>query len=206
MMDRSKIRLSGEELELVKSTDWILTKHRVIAKVYDMFGLLAVQMQEYIKYHHNGLPAALDLIAPKISKGEQYEQLPWVVLDYPRIFSKSDVFAVRTFFWWGNYFSVSLQVKGKYLEPVVKTLLSPAVRQDYSRCYCSVSGDEFSFTLDGSAYLAPGQWEALAAGDVKDYFKISCQFALGEWETVDGLVMIFFDRLMTVLAGQLPMR
>jgi hypothetical protein len=36
------------------------------------------------------------------------------MMDYPRAFSKHDVFAIRSFFWWGNYFSITLQLSGKY--------------------------------------------------------------------------------------------
>ncbi|MFX8895293.1 hypothetical protein ABTM96_19365, partial [Acinetobacter baumannii] len=50
----------------------------------------------------------------KISRGEHYEGLPWVMIDYPRYFKKNHFFAIRTFFWWGNFFSLTLQLKGKY--------------------------------------------------------------------------------------------
>ena len=52
--------------------------------------------------------------SPKISKGENYKGLPWLVLDYPRYFNKEDIFAIRTLFWWGNFFSITLHISGKY--------------------------------------------------------------------------------------------
>ena len=62
------------------------------------------------------LPNEIFSISPKIYKGEQYRELPYVMLDYPRLFSKTNVFAIRSFFWWGNYFSITLQLSGIYLE------------------------------------------------------------------------------------------
>ena len=49
---------------------------------------------------------------PKIAKGENYLQLPYVLLDYPRCFDKENIFAIRTMFWWGNFFSITLHLSG----------------------------------------------------------------------------------------------
>ena len=49
MSEDAKIALSEKELELVCSTDWILTKHSVIEKVYQLFGSLALSMQGFVE-------------------------------------------------------------------------------------------------------------------------------------------------------------
>ncbi len=36
------------------------------------------------------------------------------MLDYPRVFGREDVLAIRTFFWWGHGFSVTLHLKGAW--------------------------------------------------------------------------------------------
>ena len=41
------------------------------------------------------LPAEMLFHSPKISKGENYKGLPYVMLDYPRCFGKTDIFAIR---------------------------------------------------------------------------------------------------------------
>jgi hypothetical protein len=56
------------------------------------------------------------LRSPKISKGEQYEGLPWVMLDYPRHYTQADAFGIRSFFWWGHGFSITLQLTGKFID------------------------------------------------------------------------------------------
>ena len=50
-MNKTKIQLSAEEMKLVLNGDWILTKNRVIEKVYALFGELALGMQSYISAH-----------------------------------------------------------------------------------------------------------------------------------------------------------
>ena len=37
----------------------------------------------------------------------------WII---PAVFSKENIFAIRTMFWWGNFFSISLHVSGKYFK------------------------------------------------------------------------------------------
>jgi len=106
----ANVKLSKDELELVTNAELILTKNRIIQKVYDLFGELSEDYQQMSK----GLDQGLLSISPKISKGENYLGLPWVMMDYPRIFSRTDVFAIRSFFWWGKFFSITLQLQGKY--------------------------------------------------------------------------------------------
>ncbi len=113
-MKSSKLAISAAEWQLASSTEVILTKNKIIDNVLDMYGLLADDFREYTKMIDGALPHVFG-IHPKISKGENYEGMPWVMLDYPRCFSKQQGhFAIRCFFWWGHFFSVSLQLSGQY--------------------------------------------------------------------------------------------
>lgn len=61
-------------------------------------------------------PEQAFLKAGKISRGEQYQGLPYWVLDYPRKFSKEGTFSFRTMIWWGHEASCFLHIGGKDLE------------------------------------------------------------------------------------------
>jgi hypothetical protein len=52
--------------------------------------------------------------SPKISKGENYEGLPYVILDYPRKAEEKNILFIRSMFWWGNFFSTTLHLSGAY--------------------------------------------------------------------------------------------
>ena len=123
MPDKTKITLSAKELELVSNKEWILTKRVIIEKVCQLFAMLASSMQQYTLTNASVLPDEVGAIDPKISKGENYLQLPYVMLDYPRYFTKADTLAIRTFFWWGNFFSIHLQLSGIYKEAVMPSLV-----------------------------------------------------------------------------------
>ncbi len=105
--------LTAYEMQLITDTQMLVTKNIIIQKVYELFGDLT---EEYKKELRNKSPENLHFINPKISRGENYLGLPYVMLDFPRQFGKTDVFAVRSFFWWGNFFSITLQLAGKYYQ------------------------------------------------------------------------------------------
>jgi len=96
--------LSTKELELVTNPNIILTKNAIIGKVYDLFGQLSEAYKTVLTNKE------LLAIGPKIARGENYQGLPWVMLDFPRKFTQSDTMAIRSFFWWGHFFSITLQL------------------------------------------------------------------------------------------------
>ncbi len=109
----ANVKLSAAELKLVLDANFILTKNNIIAKVYDLFGnLSSFYIDNANKYA--SIPEEVCRISPKISRGENQEGLPWVALDYPRFFSKEQDFSIRTFFWWGNFVSITLLLSGRY--------------------------------------------------------------------------------------------
>jgi hypothetical protein len=103
----ANVKLSPGELKLVLDPGFILTKNNIIAKVYELFGNLAAVYTDRARRH------------PSLPEG-----LPWVMLDYPRFFSKEQEFSIRTFFWWGNFCSITLQLSGGY-----RQLCQPAILQ-----------------------------------------------------------------------------
>src|ERR1700733_216708 len=108
-MNEAKISLSQKEMDLVTNADWILTKNAILDKVKDLLAVLSESFQSYLHMHTLLIPAG----TPKISKGENYKGLPYLILDYPRSFEKEDILAIRTLFWWGHFFSITLHVAGK---------------------------------------------------------------------------------------------
>ena len=198
----SKIQLSAEEMQLVTNAELILTKHRVIDKVYHLLGDVSVQMQSYVKQRHGFLPAEVLQLPPKISKGERYEALPYVVLDYPRLFSKEDVFAVRCFFWWGNYFSITLHLKGKFRQRYDKMIAAALADKKLQDHYISFSGNEFSFDLDGKNYFfvndADDSW--YKEMDRQSFLKVSRKISFEHWETAAQKMMQAFEHFLSLTA------
>jgi len=197
-MNGPKIQLSEEEWQLLQNSGWILTKHAVIDKVYHLFGWLAHEAQLRLRGPHH-LPEAVLHQSPKISKGEQYQRLPWVVLDYPRYFSKEHVFAIRHFFWWGHYFSSTLQLKGRFQQHLAPHIGQEAAAGKLEGYYWAAGGEEYNFDVKADGYRlvserppAPGELES------GPFIKLTVTHALGHWNMMPEKLLDAFERFIAI--------
>lgn len=183
-MDRAKIQFSADELRLVTDEQVILTKNRVIGKVSGFFGLLT---DSYRGIGGDVFPSDIRQ-HPKISRGENYNGLPYVILDYPKHFTKDDIFAIRTMFLWGKDFSITLHLKGRYKVFFERTLFENAVLLKQHGWYMQIAGDEWQHhyaaaTHQPLAGIAANNWHAL----IKDmpFIKLVFYFSLRQWEEAE---------------------
>lgn len=198
-MEGAKILLSQEELNLVQDTHWLLTKNNIIEKTKQLFGRLADPLQDKVAGHMEKLPQAVLLFSPKIFKGEYYQGLPYVMLDYPRIFSKDDVFAMRTMFWWGNFFSVTLQLKGSYQQ-----LFGPVLMQYREQLandgFCvAVSNDEWRHDFEAGNYQPISEYLSKAMEGA--FLKIAVRVPLSRWNDAEELLAAHQHKLLEILAA-----
>jgi hypothetical protein len=147
-MERAKIALSAEELRLVSDSSVIFLKNGIISKVYALFGDLSTTCISALE-----LPPEVASIPPKIARGEAYKGLPYVMLDYPRYFTASDVLALRTFFWWGQYMSVTLHLKGSYQQRYARMVADGLAAFESDDVHIAHEGDEWDHDLRSGGYV-----------------------------------------------------
>lgn len=200
-MSEAKVRFSEDEIRLIKNAGWILTKNEVIRKVCEFFGLLAEQMQNQV----NRLPYHSSVSSEtraKISRGEQYQGLPYVVLDYPRAFSKENVFAIRTLFWWGNYFSISLHLKGMYKEQWTENIIRHFSELANNHFYLCISNDEWAHEINESDYKKINQCNLEWFREYlyrKSFCKLSVKIGLDDWEQAGNLLLTHYQTILHTL-------
>lgn len=204
MSTPAKIHLSELETELVENKNWILTKHLVINKVFHFFGELNDIYKKIIKHEQSFLPE-LKNSNGKISKGENYEGLPYVMLDYPALFSKENVFAIRTMFWWGNFFSITLHLSGekhKLREGLFKNL-SYLARNNFFVC---VSENQWQHTFDVSNYISANQMNQDTFKEVcnRNFFKISKSLELNQWNEAPAFLERSFREIIDFIKINFP--
>lgn len=200
----TKIQLSEDELNLVQNAQWLLTKNKIIGKVFDLFAEVAHDRRDWLQRKPGPVRPAAELLqtSPKISKGENYNGLPWVMLDYPRVFGKEDVFAIRTMFWWGHYFSVTLHLKGRYkrqYRSIMLNNLSLFAQHDF---YISVSEDEWrhEFAEDNYTLLSQLSFnEVENSWQANDFCKLSAKISLRQWNQSKDLLCALFETIFTNL-------
>jgi hypothetical protein len=198
----TKLLLSEEELSLVQNTHWLLTKNNIIEKAKSMFGSLAATLQAEVEQQKDRLPEAIHLFSPKIFKGEYYQGLPYVMLDYPRVFTRNEVFAMRTMFWWGNFFSVTLQLKGSYQQLFGPVLLEKRARLARRGFYVCVSEDEWRHDFEPANYeriqLTGTNLEQAVGGS---FVKIAVQVPVSQWNDAAQLLRTQQKHLLELLTA-----
>lgn len=210
-MDAAKIGLSQKELELVSVADWILTKNAILQKVNQLLGSLQVKQQQYLKFHSVKFtgevsnPMAIGY-SPKISKGENYKGLPYLILDYPRIFDHRTIFAIRTMFWWGNFFSVTLHLSGIYKKEFIHNLsdLLPSLQKN--NFFICVNNDEWQHHFNEDNYVQASKITVHEIDIInkKNFFKISKKISVSEWQNADEFIIISFREIMKLLQVNYP--
>lgn len=202
MATRAKITLSPQEQQLVNDSSWILTKRGIIDKVYGLLGDVSLRMQELVEDEKDWLPAEMINSSPKIYKGENYKLLPYVLLDHPRYFKGPDSFAIRTLFWWGNFFSITLHLKGRYkimFEEQIRKKL-PVLQQD--NYFICVNEDEWQHHYADDNYIAAEEVDEEKMAQItaqSSFIKLSLQFSLSKWDEMPVLLGNAFYSILQLL-------
>lgn len=175
--------LTPDESALVENASWLLIKHRIIGKVYGVFGALTDAYHATLEEYAEFIPAEVFAVSPKIYKGEQYRQLPYVMLDYPRYFKHDDTFAVRTFFWWGNSFSIHLLLGGKYKTMFEERIQSHIADGSLESWYVGISEDPWEHHFEQDNYLPIHELKNKnVVAQEGNYLKLGLWHAVTDWK------------------------
>ena len=198
-MDKAKIRLSEKEAELVANADWILTKNEILQKVKYMLADLQSHQQQYLNTHSTVLPADVMSVPAKISRGENYKGLPYLVLDYPRYFGKDDHFAIRSMFWWGNFFSITLHLSGEY-----KKMYEPRIEKSFALLkdesfFLGISDEQWEHHFESSNYVPlHGMTNSGFTNhiDTKAFIKLAKKIPLDQWNDAGNILFVSFCKVI----------
>ncbi len=197
----SKLMLSADEQQLVINTEWILTKRKIMDTVNRLLGQTSAHLQLVIENERNWLPEAVVQSTPKIAKGENYLQLPYMLLDYPRCFNADDIFAVRTMFWWGNFFSITLHLSGSYKAMFQQKIIEnvAVVKQDVFIC---INENQWQHHFEADNYTDIKKLPETELQDMvfeKQFIKLAIKFPLQPWDAVPAMLDDSFIELINML-------
>ncbi len=175
------------ELEIIRDTNFLKTKGEIIAKIMRVFG----QLRDTIKTSkiHQGFPYApgIDTLKGKISKGENYKSLPYVVMDFPKHFDKRNIFTFRSMFWWGHEFSFTLHLAGSYLDLYSEQLQHIDRVNSPEDTYFGISNDAWQYDYGPENYQTVAGSTASRIEEQLErhaFIKISRRLSLDGWRDV----------------------
>lgn len=196
------LNFSNKELSYLQDTDFLLTKWEMMHRVRQLMREAEKLIKKDIHRFQRVFPEDTLDTAGKISKGENYHGLPYIVLDYPRNFSKEHIFVFRTMFWWGHYFSATLHLQGEYLNQFKPQLVSSLPQLQSAGYYICVHDNPWEYHFNADNYqpladfsVADFQTEL----DGRAFTKLSRKVPLEEWEVLPNFTRESFSQLMTCL-------
>ena len=202
MLAPAKITLSPHELQLVTNSDWILTKRVITDKVFRLFGDVCEKMKGIIGEENAWLPATVINSEPKIYKGENYRQLPYVLMDYPRCFDTTNAFAIRTMFWWGNFFSITLHLSGHYKKMFEQHLLNNEQAIRKGNYFICINDDQWQHHFEAENYLPVSSLTKENVRGIinnRQFIKLSLQYSLQQWDEIPDLLERSFYEMLQLL-------
>ena len=152
-MEKTKIQLLPLETGMIQDAGIILTKNAIMQKLKIFLEEIQVVQKSIIENNSPGFPKEVLHISPKVSRGENYRGLPWLVLDYPRHFELHNVFAIRTMFWWGNFFSTTLHLSGTNKELIEPKIIGNKSWLDKNDFFVCINQHEWEHHFEKDNYI-----------------------------------------------------
>ncbi|MFN0082648.1 MAG: hypothetical protein ACKVOM_09050 [Ferruginibacter sp.] len=194
----AKVILSNGELAMACNTNVILTKRAIIESASMLFNSNIDIVTHTFKDIIAG-DKKLTASVPKISKGESYNGFPYVLMDYPALFGKENIFGVRTMFWWGNFFRITLHLKGSYKNKYAPIILKNL--QLENDVYLAVGDKEWEHQFEGNnfaifAAISNVQKQRIAE---KNFLKIALKYELHHWNMMQSILPIGYKKIASLL-------
>ena len=200
MAEKTKLILSEPELLIAQDTQWILTKSAIIQKLYIFFNARMPFIKKIMDKQIVFLSPEINSSVPKIFKGENYLQFPYVIMDYPAVFQKENIFALRTMFWWGNFFSVTLHLSGVYKKKYGSKILKQ-LQTTPQQFYVCMNENEWQHHFEADNYLAANEISNINIGEIikKPFIKVALKYNLQQWNNMHQLIDEAYEKIFCLL-------
>ena len=202
-MSGAKIRLSQKEMDMVTNADLILTKNAILQKVNQLLVSLQEKQKQYLDSFPEKLPDGLLPSSPKISRGENYKGLPYLILDYPKKFEQKNICAVRTMFWWGNFFSVTLHLSGASKKAAEQKIINSYTSLKETGFYYCINDDEWEHHFETNNYLPLVELNNAGFENIvrqKSFIKLGNKIPLQHWDDAEEILLDYFKEIIELLA------
>jgi hypothetical protein len=198
MSDTTKVTLSDGQLAMAGDKNIILTKRAVIDTSAALFSSLIPAINESFCdtiLQNQKLSSSL----PKITKGENYNSFPYVILDYPAVFEKENIFAIRTMFWWGNFISITLHISGKYKKHFEENIFT-RIKEEEDFFVC-VAENEWYHHFKESNYKKVSEINEAEMNFIqqKDFIKVALKYELHHWNMMQLILPEGYKKINKLL-------
>lgn len=203
MKDKLPI-LDESELYLLTNKDIYIKIQSLEAKVTDLFGEIAISIEPIVQNFNSIIPDELKSKNPKISRGNNYNGLPWTILDYPRNFNKDGVFALRLLCLRGDSFILTLHLNGKYYQNYKNSIFENLDLLQQNQYLITQGNSEWDHIITSENYSEiPSNKKAL--DEIKNkteliqYIKFAKAIPFDHWEKLNSIIKTEYTFLLSML-------
>lgn len=130
-MDSKLTQWSSHEIAMVNVVDVFQHKPAIMKKAEGYLIQLKERLILEIAADCQSFPPGVDISKGQLAKGENHKGFPFISMDMPQSFSKTEMFTYRTLFWWGHYLGFSFILKGERLPVYLDRLME---RREAAAC------------------------------------------------------------------------
>jgi len=181
-------------LAFLSDTSPMLLKKKIIQSMESEFGQIAWAMTHKFEWNTLNINKQWLNKSGKISKGENHQDLPFVVLDTPFYLYEKDFLLCRTLFWWGKYCSISLIIKGEHFERSFNAALKMLKQNDKQELMLLQTADLWNNDLKTENYKQADHETAQFIWAKHKHFKMSRSIPFAEINSMHCICLEFVEK------------
>ena len=162
-----------KDLEMISHVEVFQNKPAILKKVESRLTKLKEAMALELLPCVAQLPTGTNIEKGQIARGENHNGFPFLSLDIPQNFSKTEMYTYRTLFWWGHYLGFSLILKGDKLKTYFQRLAENCSEPTFQNVYLSQAATPWEWRLGQQYFIPVSDQQAWAEkSNLLDYMKI----------------------------------
>jgi hypothetical protein len=138
---------ASHEIKLLNHVEVFLHKPGIMKKAEQYLNALGDEMIRELAQSKIPFPPETKLEKIQLTRGENHKGFPYLSLDIPQMFTKTEMFTYRTLFWWGHYLGFSLILKGKDLTRYADNLLKEKNISQFENVFLATATTPWEWSL-----------------------------------------------------------
>jgi hypothetical protein len=141
------------EIKLLNTVDIFLHKPAIMKKAEANLTDLKQEIVKTLSLAPHPCPPESDIVKGQIVRGENHNGFPFMSLDMPQMFSKSQMFTYRTLFWWGHGLIFSLILKQENFAPLIEKLIQLKEHPDWEDIELAMTPTPWEWKKDPNNFI-----------------------------------------------------
>jgi len=170
-----------KDLEMISHVEVFQNKPAILKKVESRLTKLKEAMALELLPCVAQLPSGTNIEKGQIARGENHNGFPFLSLDIPQNFSKTEMYTYRTLFWWGHYLGFSLILKGVKLKTYFQRLAEYCSEPTFQNVYLSQAATPWEWRLGQQYFIPVNDQQAWAEkSNLLDHMKIMRFYSIND--------------------------